>query len=696
MYNWVNFPFIRITFFFILGIISCAFLPFQVSEDQLLAIVLSQGIVHLVLFLYSRKYRFYTLNGWVALSLFMLFLSLGYAITWYNTPKNDPLHSMHLRGEIEAYTGVVAEQPMRKDNSQRILLKIMEVKSDAKWLQKTGKVLLYIKNDSSKFTLSYGEKVVVLGTPQFISSPKNPDEFNYKQYIGFQGIYFNHFISTAEVARIKGDFGVPLIAYANRARNWCEQVITRFIPTARERAIALALIVGIKDHLDDDISRAYASAGAMHVLAVSGLHVGVIYWIISFVFKRYKKKKYGKWIFMVVALVALWGYAFVTGLSASVLRAVTMFSFVTIGVVSSRQSSIYNTLAVSAFVLLCYNPFFVMGVGFQLSFIAVFGIVYMQPLIYRWIFFQNKLLDKIWVITSVSIAAQIATAPLVVLYFHQLPTYFFVSNLFVIPGAFLILCTGIGLFVFSGIPFANEAIGGLLYKVIWVVNELVFQIQKIPYNTMDNIYLSTFQSWCIVAAIMAILGLMHFRRAYWLVLLVLPVLSFSLTRSERAYQNKVTTEIVFYAINNATAIDFIQGDEAFLVADSLLWANKDKLKFHIAPYRLRKGIPLHYHHLGMETTLPVGKQDFGIQWYAWHGKTIAIVSHNFKTALQNKVKVDFVYVPQMSKPLYLNIKNSFEYQQLVLKSYGGSLPPYIEEDTKVHDLSVSGALHFRL
>ena len=694
MHNWIPFPFLRITFFYILGIICCVYLNISITKEILIITAISSFIVYITLIFLVKKNLFISLNLIVSSALFWLIFVIGYSITWFNTPSNSEQHFLH-KQEIQAYSAVVKQQPVLKTKSERILVDIEEIKTDEGWQKGIGKLFLYVKRDSIGSSIEYGQKLLVIGNPNEIEKPKNPNEFNYKEYIGFQGIYFNHFINSKEYKIVGEGYGSEIMAYSIAARNWCEQVLGRYINTTRERAIALALIIGVKDEISKDINSAYASAGAMHVLAVSGLHVGVIYWILSLLLNPFKKNKYGKWIFLLIALIGLWGYAFITGLSASVLRAVTMFSFVTIASVTDRQSNIYNTLAISAFVLLCYNPYLIMSVGFQLSYLAVFGIVYLQPKIYNLWFIQNKILDQIWVITSVSIAAQIATAPLVVLYFHQLPSYFFISNLFVIPGAFIILCIGLLLFAVSWIPMLNEWIGWVLQKVIWIINELVFTIQKIPYNTIDNIYLTTFQTWCVILTIMFLLGVFRFRKFTWIVAATLPVIGFSITSISLANDNIKNTEIVFYAVNNAVAIDFIQGDEAYLYADSLLLADENKLKFHIAPYRLKRSIPIDYNQVNNEINRPTSKQLDGFELISWNGKLIAVVSPNFKSDFKDKLTVDYLYITKLHKKVYHNVKKNFEYQNLILKPYK-SIPNYIDGLEKVHDLTNAGVLQIKL
>src|SRR5690606_29990590 len=172
-------------------------------------------------------------------------------------------------------------------------------------------------------------------------------------------------------------------------------------------------------------------------------------------------------------------YAFITGLSPSVLRAVVMFSLVTVARTISRRPSIYNTLGIAAFFLLLYEPYYLLDVGFQLSFLAVLGIVYLQPLLYKTVTFDNWLLDKVWALFTISVAAQLITFPLCLLYFHQFPVYFWLANLVVVPLSALALYTGVAALAFSWIPFLSELVFQSHFWSIWFMNEFTIRVHQL-------------------------------------------------------------------------------------------------------------------------------------------------------------------------------------------------------------------------
>jgi competence protein ComEC len=234
-------------------------------------------------------------------------------------------------------------------------LQVKRILVHNQWIEASGKVLLYL--DIQMPPPRYGDKLLIKDHPQRIPAPANPGEFNYSQYLQLQQIHHQHFIKPAGIRIYGYEPPISLIALSISIRQYADTVFKKLIDSRQEQAIASGLVLGIRDGLDNEIKQAYASAGAMHILAVSGAHVGIVFGILALLLGNLKRFRYGKVLFAVSVLGLLWVYAFVTGLSASALRAVIMFSFVIIAGACTRQSSIYNTLAISAFIMLCINPF---------------------------------------------------------------------------------------------------------------------------------------------------------------------------------------------------------------------------------------------------------------------------------------------------------------------------------------------------
>ncbi|MEO0334688.1 MAG: ComEC/Rec2 family competence protein, partial [Bacteroidota bacterium] len=296
--------------------------------------------------------------------------------------------------------------------------------------------------------------------------------------------------------------------------------------------------------------------------------------------------KGGVVIHTVVCVSVLWGYAALTGFSPSVQRAAVMFSFVIIGKALNRQSSIYNTLACSAFVLLWVNPYLMYSVGFQLSYLAVFGIVYLQPKIAAWWQPANGKLNWFWGITAVSIAAQIATFPLSLYYFHQFPVYFWLPNVVVILGAMAMLPLGLAtVLVGFFFPAVAQGLGLLLEWLILAINFLVTFVQKLPGSTIERVYISSSQTWLLYFTMAFLLALFHYRKLRYLSLSVLALGAIVIGQAVRDYQQSKEVSFTVYHTKAETHLDFTQGFENYH------WGNwNSDAEYHILSNHIQKGV----------------------------------------------------------------------------------------------------------
>lgn len=326
----------------------------------------------------------------------------------------------------------------------------------------------------------------------------------------------------------------------------------------------------------------------MHVLAVSGLHVGIFMLLISLPFKLLKREH--TLIHISITVLAIWTYAFVTGLSPSVIRASTMFSFLLIGKLFNKSSTSYTPLFLSAFVMLLFNPLYITEVGFQLSYAAVFGILYITPKLEDCIPYQPKnwLIKNILQISYVSIAAQLATAPLSILYFHQFPTYFLVSNLIVIPIAFMLVMGG--LLLFLSIPISTSItvlIGYVLTTITSFLIDLTTFITTLPYNTISELNITILECYLII--ILSIVSINCFvKKSYQsLPLLTISIIVISFLSLNENFVLKHSKGITIYNIPKHSAISLYNSTNNTFLGDSSLLVNKDKMQFHVQNHWFR-------------------------------------------------------------------------------------------------------------
>jgi len=323
----------------------------------------------------------------------------------------------------------------------------------------------------------------------------------------------------------------------------------------------------------------------------------------------------------VIIIPTLWAYAFITGMSPSVLRAVTMFSFLALAQVINRRSSSINTLAISAFILLLVNPFYIMSVGFQLSYIAVTGIIFLYPKFEKWLNPENRILHFAWQITALSLAAQLATAPLSIYYFHRFPTYFIFSNLLVIPAATIIVWGGLVLLLVGSF---SATLGLFLGKILTsIIDLLILSLQwltSLPAADIHGLSFSILDTWLVYGLISCAILFILTRNwsYYWLTTGLLLVFALSFIYAD--IQRNSLKQLVVYSVNNSWAIDFIEGKRYSAKADTLLLADPGKIDYLITPYRQKNGLSRSKNKLKEEVIADLGEV------IVWHGKRILLAN----------------------------------------------------------------------
>ena len=559
MLRWAPFPFVRFTSALIVGVLLAIWQP--ELPPQYWMIPLTVGMVGLAIA--KIGYRRYAAASWLGgMSGLVAWVAFGFGYTQLRTEHLQEQHLTYIQSPITHFQGVVVSAEEERANTWRARVQVNQVQTDSGWQIAEGLVILYQRKDSHRTPLHYGDHILVQGNPERIEGPKNPGAFDYRNYMARQQVHHQAFTDGPAVIIQKNSPPSTLTAIAIEARQAFQERLNEGIKSPREQAIVWALVLGIKDGLDPETRQAYATAGAMHVLAVSGLHVGIIYAVFAALIGGLRRHKLGRYVFAGWIILCLWGFAFLTGLSPSVMRAATMFSFMAIGQSLQRPTNIYNTLASSAFVLLLVNPFLITSVGFQLSYLAVLGIVYLQPRIYGWWNPPNRILDWAWQLTAVSIAAQIATGPLAVFYFHVFPTYFFLSNLIVVPLATFILIGGLAVLAASVIhPALAQAIAWALEWLVWGMNEAVFALEKLPGSQIEDLVLSPNQVILLCISLIAFFAFWAHRKfryllysaTAWVLLMVLSLQTSNQWRHQRGF--------TVYDLNRTSAANLYLGTQ---------------------------------------------------------------------------------------------------------------------------------------
>jgi competence protein ComEC len=582
MFQWVPYAFVRIVFFFIAGILTGIYWPLLDEYHAGISLMVLVG-------LYFFLTRWSKINPG-AVGLLAVFMA-GYCNLLFKSESRDASHFLQVQNSIAAYKAELTEPAEEKTGSWKAIARITAVADETGvWQRVSGRVLLYFSKADFTRPYRYGDVLLIHGAPVAIAPPANPGEFDYKKFLGYRNIYHQHYLRRNAVLHFDSTGGNRIARYAYQVREQATKVFAAHLDGQQQQAIALALILGVKEGLDNELTQAYAASGAMHVLAVSGLHVGIMYMVMLVVLKPLTRTQKGKWVLAFISIVMLWGYALITGFSPSVLRAVTMFSFVALARPLNYRTNIYNILAVSAFVLLLANPYLIMSVGFQLSFMAVLGIVYLQPGLYRVWNPKNLILDKVWQITCVSLAAQLATFALGILYFYQFPVYFLFSNLFVIPGATIILIGGILLLAVSPVTEIANLVGMVLTWLIETINAIVFTVEQMPFSLLEPLYISTPQCWLLIFIILFGILLLRNRKFYFAVAAAFAAFAFGAIQWHRHLNEIKPAKVVVYNIAGASAVEFTCNGKSRFFGDPTLITNPERIRFHVRPNRMISGI----------------------------------------------------------------------------------------------------------
>jgi competence protein ComEC len=559
-------PFVGFLFLFVSGL-SVAFLPSLSSSCS-----------------YTGRWRFGMLTS-------CLLILCGYFVAQEKDLSKHPFHfSKNEQGEgflmLRLLHGV-----SEKQNSFQLTTRVDAMILEGKTIRTSGRLLVYLEKDSMAAGLRYGDIIMIENRYENTSMPLNPQQFDYKQYLARNNIFHTTYRQSGLWQVTGVNHGIFLLRWSHTIHARALQFFHHKALSEKDYAVISALLLGYREMLDDELRNAFAGAGAMHVLCVSGLHVGIIFLVLNTVFAFLNRVPGGTYVKPAVIVVLIWFYAAITGFSPSVMRAATMFSFVAAGQCLGRSGNIYNTLAASAFILLLADPFVITRIGFQLSYLAVLGIVSMQPWLYSRLVLPYKLPDKMWSVLTVSMAAQMATGPLSLYYFNQFPNYFLITNLIVIPLSACIIYVALLAFAFSWLSILSDIMLFVLSYFLTALHGSAGFIEALPYAVTSQVYITWFQTFLLFGLIMG--GFFYFalkvRPAF--LFLLLSGLLLTGSRASRAVMQNRQPQLVVYSIREGTAIDFFLGREGVTLLCSGLMDDTLSLRFNAGQHRISRAVP---------------------------------------------------------------------------------------------------------
>ena len=641
IYIWKSAPILRILLPFIAGIL----LQFHCNIGwKITACIFISALIILTVFVLLSTALQFSIRWLIGLSIHLFFISIGIGLC--SIKQGRPDNSLFtIKADDHSYVIATLREPLIEKAKTYKALASIETISNNGSKKAGGSALLYFQKDSLQPLLHYGSRIIIHQALQPISNSGNPGSFDYRQYCAFQHIYYQGYLN---------EKGYQILASENK--NFFDESILKmrsFVLTSLRSnisdpdalGIAEALLIGYRTDLDQDLVQAYSNTGVVHIIAISGLHIAMIYGLILFFLQPFRNREWIKWLKPLLVLLIIWGFTFIAGAAPSIMRSAVMFSFIIVGESFRKRINIYNNLSASAFVILLFNPFSLWDVGFLLSYAAVLSIVIFSKHINNWLIFSNKILKYSWQMCAVTISAQVLTLPLILFYFHQFPVLFLFSNLMVVPLSGLILYFELLLLVLSPFPSIAVHVGMVTGMAISRMNDFILRINSIPHANFQFIQIGILQT---VILYFAIAGL-----SYWLLrkqkaalfLAFSSLLLFFMLRAADIIQKLQQQKLIVYNIPRHKAMDIIEGRNFQFIGDSILQQDGFLYNFHLKPCRILNRVTAVYHLSSINYQPELISSS--------HRKIILIDSSIHPSIVDKRIKVDAIILSQNPK---LNIR----------------------------------------
>ncbi len=583
----LQFPLVKIILFFILGILSAFYLQ---PNPNLVFIALGVGFVLLGFSFYfslkSKPQKNYF--AFFAILVSFLFGVTTHVIHTETYKKNHFTHFIINSKKQYSIEITLKEKLKENDFSKRFVAIVRTL--DAK--ESCGKIILNIRKDSLNHDFGVGSILKIRGSIYKNKEISNPNQFDYGKYLENQQIYGQIYCDVNDI-EINSKIEKSIWYYAANFRNKIIKNLQKKGFSKNELSVIVALILGQQQDISPDVLQDYQYAGAVHILSVSGLHVGFILLFINFLLRPIPKTKMGSFSKLVVVIFSLWVFGVIAGLAPSVVRSVTMFSFVAIGMHLKRSVNIYHTLLVSAFLILLFQPSFLFDVGFQLSYVSLFFIVWLQPLFSGIWKPKNRITNYFWDILTVSFAAQIGAFPLSVYYFHQFPGLFFVTNLVILPAMGFVLGLGVLVMLLAYFNYVPMIPMRVLEWSIWFLNKIIARIASFEQFIISNI---SFNFYMLVTMYLMLFAVFiwfkkpSFQRLSFAMIIII---TFQISCFLTKYFHQAEKELIVFNVKKNSILCERNGQNSTIYANDSILKNIEKNRL-LNPYLIENFAKIHH------------------------------------------------------------------------------------------------------
>lgn len=570
-------------FHFLIGLIIGIIIQFnyklwQFGFAKLLVVFIILFIVIFVLHLYIKKQLFTFLS-------FVFFVFIGISSVYIQNDKNYKKYFEYFLNEETTSVLNITKVLKTGNYNDKYIAEVIQINK-----QKTiGKILLNVNKKGAKAPLKVGTQVFLKPTFKAVNPPLNPHQFNYAEYLKKQGIYKQIHTNQNEF-KIIGNSNFSLVTFASTVRETIQKSLKNHHFSDNEFAVINALFLGQRQEISTELKESYTNAGVIHILAISGLHIGILMLLLSYILKPLESIKHGTLIKSVLIVILLWIFALITGLSASVVRAVTMFTFVTIGQSLQKKQVVEYSLITSMLLLLLIQPLFLFDIGFQLSYLAVFGIIWIQPLLVKRWKPKYKITYKIWQLITVSLSAQIGILPISLYYFNQFPSLFLLSNLVIIPTLGSILAIGILIIILSLLNILPQFLADFYGFIISLLNrfvEWIAQQEQFLFKEISVSFLLLLGLYLFIFGFFQLFKQAKLKQLYFFLSTILLVQSIIIYEK---YQKNTKQEFIVFHKGRHSVFGKRKGKTAKIYSDIKI-AKLEKQKF-LNSYKIREEISL--------------------------------------------------------------------------------------------------------
>ncbi len=566
----LKFPLIRITLFFVIGILFAFYIkPSIIFTFSFLIIAF---FAFGVCFYLSQKNSFQ--KSYFGISVFVLSFFIGISTQVIHTQIFRENHYINQIGLVEKQH--IVELTLKEKLKNTVFnSRFVAIVNRFDNKKSCGKIILNIRKDSINKEFEIGSILQIEGSIYKNKQINNPNQFDYGKYLENQQIYAQVYADENEI-RISPIMDKNIWFYTAKFRNKIIHNLEKNHFHKKELSVIVALILGQQQDISQDVLQDYQFAGAVHILSVSGLHVGFIMLFIGFILKPIPNTKMGSFSKLLIVIISLWIFGFIAGLAPSILRSVVMFSFVAIGRYLQRSVNIYHTLLVSAMLILLFQPSFLFDVGFQLSYVSLFFIVWLQPLLAEIWFPKNIFLKYFWDILTVSFAAQIGAFPLSIYYFHQFPGLFFITNLIILPFMGFILALGVVVMLFAAINYVPQIPMKILEYSVLYLDKIINWIASFEQFIIQNIPMNSYMLWSLylmIAALIIWLKKPSFKKISFA---MLAIILFQMSCFSTKYFHQKQKELVVYNIKKNTIISERNGEKTMIYSNDSILKNINK------------------------------------------------------------------------------------------------------------------------